>query len=64
MDPITHTIIAMVTIFIAYYVGYFMGKQRGAILGMAAVIEWVQSKSDGRTLRLVRYIRVHKNTIS
>ena len=45
MDPITHTIIAMVTIFIAYFVGYFMGKQRGAILGMAAVIEWVQSKA-------------------
>lgn len=45
MDPITHTIIAMVTIFIAYWLGYFMGKQRGAILGMAAVIEWVQSKA-------------------
>jgi len=45
MDPITHTIIAMATIFAAYCIGYFMGKQRGAILGMAAVIEWVQSKA-------------------
>lgn len=45
MDPITHTIIAMSTIFIAYVIGYFMGKRRGAILGMAAVIEWVQAKA-------------------
>jgi len=44
MDPITHTIVAFGAIFISYIIGYFAGKKRGAILGMAAVIEWVQSK--------------------
>jgi len=45
MDVVTHTILAFGTVFGAYLIGYAMGKKRGAILGMAAVIEWVQSKA-------------------
>lgn len=44
MDPITHTIIAMVSLIIAYAIGWFMGKRRGAIIGVAIIMDWVEEK--------------------
>lgn len=44
MDVITHTIIAMVSLVIAYAIGWFMGEKRGAIVGVAIILEWVEKK--------------------
>jgi len=44
MDPITHTIIAMVSLIIAYAIGWFMGEKRGAIMGVAIIMDWVEKK--------------------
>lgn len=44
MDVITHTIIAMVCLIIAYAIGWFMGEKRGAIIGVAIIMDWVEKK--------------------
>ncbi|MDB4351166.1 hypothetical protein OAA34_00470 [bacterium] len=44
MDPITHTIIAMVSLIIAYAIGWFMGEKRGAIVGVAIILDWIEKK--------------------
>ena len=44
MDVITHTIVAMISLLAAYYVGYRRGERYGAQVGMAAVIGWIQEK--------------------
>ncbi|OUU16843.1 MAG: hypothetical protein CBB97_22350 [Candidatus Endolissoclinum sp. TMED37] len=44
MDPITHTIIAGLSLFIAYLWGYRQGARQGALEGMAAVIVFVKQK--------------------
>lgn len=45
MDPYLHTIIAVITIAVAYYTGSFFGKARGQIIGIASCI-FVLSKSQ------------------
>lgn len=44
MDVITHTIVAMASLAIAYYVGYRRGERHGAQVGMSVVISWIQEK--------------------
>ena len=44
MDPIIHTIIAGLSLFIAYLWGYRQGARQGALEGMAAVIVFVKQK--------------------
>ena len=44
MDVITHTIIAMVSLVIAYAIGWFMGEKRGAIVGVAIILDWIEKK--------------------
>ena len=44
MDPITHTIIAMVSLIIAYAIGWFMGEKRGSIIGVAIILDWIEKK--------------------
>lgn len=45
MDPYLHTIIAVITIAVAYYTGSFFGKVRGQISGVASCLV-VLSKSQ------------------
>jgi hypothetical protein len=44
MDVITHTIIAMFSLIIAYAIGWFMGEKRGAIMGVAIIMDWIEKK--------------------
>lgn len=44
MDVITHTIIAMVSLIIAYAMGWFIGEKRGAIFGTAVALDWIEKK--------------------
>ena len=44
MDVITHTLIAMVSLIIAYAIGWFMGEKRGAIVGVAIILDYVERK--------------------
>jgi len=44
MDPITHTIIAMVSLIIAYAIGWLMGEKRGSIIGVAIILDYVEKK--------------------
>ena len=44
MDPITHTIIAMVSLIIAYVIGWLMGEKRGSIIGVAIILDYVEKK--------------------
>jgi hypothetical protein len=45
MTSLEHTILAMVCIGVAYFVGYRMGERAGAIEGIAAMIAWVKEKA-------------------
>ena len=44
MDGITHTIIAMVSLIVSYYAGHYFGHRKGALVGVATMIEWIQKK--------------------
>lgn len=44
MDPITHTLIAVSTVAIAYYVGRFFGRQQGNIESTLMMMEWIQQR--------------------
>ena len=44
MDSITHTIIAWACIGLAYLVGHYFGERKGATIGAAVVLEWVEEK--------------------
>jgi hypothetical protein len=44
MDVITHTIIAMVCLIVAYAIGYVMGEKRGSIIGVAIILDWIEKK--------------------
>ena len=45
MTSLEHTVLAMVCIGVAYFVGYRMGERAGAIEGIGAMIAWVQEKA-------------------
>lgn len=45
MTSFEHTVLAMVCIGVAYFVGYRMGERAGAIEGISAMIAWVQKKA-------------------
>jgi hypothetical protein len=44
MDVITHTVIAMVSLIVAYAIGWFMGEKRGAIVGVSIILDYVEKK--------------------
>jgi len=58
MDVITHTIIAMVSLIIAYAVGYWLGHGKGSIWGTAVALDWVEKKV-GRA-QFNRWMREHE----
>lgn len=44
MDPISHTVIAVLTVAVAYYIGRFFGRQQGNIESTMMMMEWIQSR--------------------
>lgn len=44
MDPITHTIIAMVAMFATYLWGFWRGEKQGTLYGVAIFMSWVETR--------------------
>ena len=52
MDPITHTVLAMLTIFISYMIGHYVGKHKGVVLGVAHMIHFFEQKVGVAQMRI------------
>lgn len=44
MDPLTHTLIAVLTIAAAYYIGRYQGHQQGVMESTMMMIDWIQKR--------------------
>ena len=44
MDPITHTLIAVFTVAVAYYIGRYQGHQQGVMESTMMMVEWIQQR--------------------
>lgn len=44
MDMFLHTVIAWGCILVAYLVGHYFGEKKGAWVGAAVVLEWIEGK--------------------
>ena len=44
MDPLTHTLIAVLTIAVSYYIGRYQGHQQGVMESTMMMIDWIQKR--------------------
>ena len=44
MEPITHTVIAWLSIAISYAIGHYYGEKKGEFNGAMSILKWLEEK--------------------
>jgi len=61
MTVIEHTIVAMISLIIAFAIGHWMGKRQGSLFGIAITLEWIEKKVGTATFN--RWMREREDTL-